>query len=218
MKIITLSQAKKLNLKRYFTGKPCKRGHISERHTCNGTCIECVLSSEVHKKNCKDWIDKNRDYFNENKKIWRKNKKERGCNKETEYNKAWCLKNKEHIKQYSKKYYNKNKETIKRKREIYIKNNLEKFRIYASQRRARLNDLESNWCMKDIKNMIKMQKYKCIYCKKNIKNNFSIDHIIPISKNGSDLLENIQILCPSCNSKKHNKDPESFANENGMLI
>lgn len=27
---------------RYFTGKPCKKGHISERSVSNGLCLECV--------------------------------------------------------------------------------------------------------------------------------------------------------------------------------
>lgn len=28
--------------KRYFTGKPCKRGHLCERRTCSGLCIDCT--------------------------------------------------------------------------------------------------------------------------------------------------------------------------------
>ena len=41
MKIISYSQAKEQGLKRYFTGKPCKRGHIAERITSSATCMEC---------------------------------------------------------------------------------------------------------------------------------------------------------------------------------
>lgn len=26
---------------RYFTGKPCKRGHVAERYTCSCKCVEC---------------------------------------------------------------------------------------------------------------------------------------------------------------------------------
>ena len=28
-------------LRRYYTGEQCKRGHVSERWTLNGACIEC---------------------------------------------------------------------------------------------------------------------------------------------------------------------------------
>jgi hypothetical protein len=40
-KIITRKVALKRGLTRYFTGKPCKRGHISERKTCDWTCLMC---------------------------------------------------------------------------------------------------------------------------------------------------------------------------------
>jgi hypothetical protein len=28
--------------KQYFTGRPCRKGHIAKRHTVNGTCLECL--------------------------------------------------------------------------------------------------------------------------------------------------------------------------------
>ena len=38
--LITLKEALSLGLKKYFTGKPCRKGHISERYT-EGHCITC---------------------------------------------------------------------------------------------------------------------------------------------------------------------------------
>lgn len=41
MDVIGRSEAKRLGLIRYFTGKPCKDNHISERLASNGCCLEC---------------------------------------------------------------------------------------------------------------------------------------------------------------------------------
>jgi hypothetical protein len=42
MDIITHKEARQLGLPKYFTGKPCKHGHISERYTLGGTCVTCA--------------------------------------------------------------------------------------------------------------------------------------------------------------------------------
>lgn len=42
--------------------------------------------------------------------------------------------------------------------------------------------------------------YKCQHCK--IDKSLTVDHIFPLSKGGSDELDNLQLLCRSCNSKK----------------
>ena len=43
MQIITRQQAIEQKLSRYFTGEPCKHGHIAEKLLSNRTCIECQL-------------------------------------------------------------------------------------------------------------------------------------------------------------------------------
>lgn len=40
--VIPLARAKKEGLARYFTGKPCKNGHIAHRFTASRECQECV--------------------------------------------------------------------------------------------------------------------------------------------------------------------------------
>jgi hypothetical protein len=40
--IRTKGEAVALGLKHYYSGRPCKHGHIAPRATVNGTCLECV--------------------------------------------------------------------------------------------------------------------------------------------------------------------------------
>jgi 5-methylcytosine-specific restriction endonuclease McrA len=44
--VISREQAKAAGLKRYFTGIPCQRGHISERRVSIRRCIECDVSRD----------------------------------------------------------------------------------------------------------------------------------------------------------------------------
>lgn len=38
----SLSEAKQLGVKRYFTGKPCPKGHVTHRYVAGGNCAACV--------------------------------------------------------------------------------------------------------------------------------------------------------------------------------
>jgi hypothetical protein len=45
-KSITRAEAKARGLKRYFTGEPCKHGHIAERYVHNDSCVLCRRERE----------------------------------------------------------------------------------------------------------------------------------------------------------------------------
>jgi len=40
-RMLSRSKSKDLGLKHYYTGKPCKHGHYSDRFTATGICVEC---------------------------------------------------------------------------------------------------------------------------------------------------------------------------------
>ena len=45
-----------------------------------------------------------------------------------------------------------------------------------------------------------------------------IDHVMPIARGGLHDNGNLQVLCRSCNSSKHARDPVEFAREHGRLF
>lgn len=53
MEIISRKDAQASGLKRYFTGKPCKHGHVAERLVSDRKCIDCanIDSSKWAKEN-----------------------------------------------------------------------------------------------------------------------------------------------------------------------
>lgn len=45
--IITRAQARHNGLGKYFTGVPCRNGHIAERYTQSGSCEDCIRQSRA---------------------------------------------------------------------------------------------------------------------------------------------------------------------------
>jgi len=56
----------------------------------------------------------------------------------------------------------------------------------------------------------KRQKGRCYYCKSKLTS-YDVEHIVPLSRGGSDRPDNKVLSCHTCNVRKHNKMPHEWA-------
>lgn len=72
MNLITYKQALDRGLTHYFTGRPCKSGHVAPRHVVNRTCMECSRRSSLLEYWCmgneerEAYLESQRDYNKQN--------------------------------------------------------------------------------------------------------------------------------------------------------
>ena len=233
--IVTRKSAKAAGLKRYFTGKPCKHGHVDWRYVCDHSCAECCRQKVA--ADIKSNPEK-RKRHQETRKLRRQASPQlrREAVKRTS---DWVIKNKERVKEYRKEKYQAQKEDrlayskqrLERKRadpawvekerarkRAQHKKNPETKRCHVRKRRARIRGADGSHNAKDIAALLDLQKHKCVYCGTCLKDGYEVDHIIPISRGGSNWPSNIQILCKDCNRSKWCKDPIEFAKEKGWLF
>ena len=55
------------------------------------------------------------------------------------------------------------------------------------------------------RNILAKSGFKCAYCGKGILDDMTIDHVVPLSRGGSDRPHNKVAACKRCNSLKGNK-------------
>ena len=108
----------------------------------------------------------------------------------------------------------KNKELSKQ----WVKDNIDKVRIYKKNNQIKRKGALGTHTLDQIDNLFALQNGQCVSCRSDISNGYHKDHIIPLSKGGTNDIHNIQLLCPQCNQTKFNKDPISFMQSMGYLI
>lgn len=82
-------------------------------------------------------------------------------------------------------------------------NTLEMINHYSRMRKARVRGADGNFTLAEWENLLAQYNWTCPCCGK--EEDLTVDHIIPISKGGSNNIENIQPLCGRCNRVKHTK-------------
>lgn len=122
----------------YFTGKPCKHGHISPRMTQTCVCIECLKYEKERKHN---YYLRNREAILKKNREYQKKHKERLAALE----KDRYQRDRESILEKAKERYLKNKAARLEYQKQYKKNNPDKIRAqrkrYYERRKQRLKEL-----------------------------------------------------------------------------
>lgn len=118
---------------------------------------------------------------------------------------------------YNREWRAKNKESARDRHRRWRSANIEKARTSCRNRRARKRQADGHHSEADAINIRKLQRDRCAYCKTRLHNSGELDHIIPLSKGGTNWPRNLQWLCQPCNSSKHARDPIEFSRANGLL-
>lgn len=172
-------EAKSAGLKKYNTGKPCSKGHFSDRYTTTGQCVECLRSWPIENK---------------------------GARKAIESRYLGTAKGMASARKKYKRYYESNKDKkaevqkeADRKRKLkYKKRNPIKNTEYSNRRRAQKLNATPPWYEKELILMVyeKAREY-----------GFHVDHIVPLLSAkvcGLHCWHNLQIISPIDNYKKGN--------------
>jgi 5-methylcytosine-specific restriction endonuclease McrA len=87
-------------------------------------------------------------------------------------------------------------------------------------RRARDAAAAGRFTAQDVAAIFVRQGGECAHpwCRKALGKRFHRDHIIALSRGGSNGRRNIQLLCVPCNLSKGSTDPVEFAQRHGLLL
>lgn len=197
--IIGRADALARGLKRYFTGKPCKHGHVAERRLPSNNCTECARqTAPVYHKRYRSTPEFKARHAAEVRVAYRaKHPNWKPIVRLSEEEKR------ERRRLARRAYY------AKRKVHLLALNR---------QTRANRRKAEGRHTAADIAALLDKQRNKCGICFRKLSSKYHVDHVRPLAKGGSNWPFNLQILCQPCNNRKSDKDPISFAQELGRLL
>lgn len=90
--------------------------------------------------------------------------------------------------------------------------------VQQHKRRARLVAAGGSFTAAEIETLYSKQRGCCANCGCALGDKFHRDHRRTLADGGTNDIGNIELLCGTCNLRKHAKDPIAWAQENGRLI
>lgn len=193
------SEAKAVGAKHYFTGKPCPNGHIARRFTSNSGCEECLKAGfrKRYAENPEPMREKNRQYA---KRFPEKNRAKSArwlASLPEETRKAlqakWRKNNSAQRIAYNAKWVARHPHRARA-----IRKNVR------ARRRGAVGD--GRVTAQEWEQIKEQHGNRCLCCGVSGEMvTLTQDHVVPLSKGGRHVAENIQPLCGPCNTRKFTK-------------
>lgn len=214
----------------FYKHPTAKDGYRGECKACKNKQGEQWYSknAEKQREKARQWRINNADKKREIDKRWKTENKDRA----RENQRKWRAKNLDKLREYFREYREKNLSLVQKIRRNWKENNREKKRdsnrkwsanhpgyyqewkqknpdvrrANEQNRRSRILGNGGRIAAKEWGELKKKYNYTCLCCgRKEPEIELSLDHVLPISLGGKNVIENAQPLCRSCNSKKNNK-------------
>ena len=232
----TQEEARAMGLKRFFTGVPCKRGHLVERFVSDRGCVECkAMQAAKWREEHPEEIRKMQNKCNEKRRESQREYRQRTRDQRREAERKWQASNREKCREYTKKWRERNPEKraaylnrpdIKAKmkevarkwaqdnpdrRGLWAKKNPERRRAISGRRYAKKKLALVPWA--------DQQKIAAIYAESERLTRetgipHEVDHIYPIqgkTVTGLHHEDNLRVVPRHVNRAKGNRLPEEAA-------
>ena len=219
--IVTRAEAKAAGLTRYFTGRPCQRGHLSQRRTVNHACTVCEWKKRNRAEaNAAERARhaRNPGYF---KRHYAANAERIKARTLAAYHanpgptrarvKEWRERHPDRVLELRQAWYEVNKPIVVQRVTDWNAAHPEAKLVRCRNYRARVNGAEGSHTAADISALFDAQGGACVYCKRQLGAGYHVDHIHPLSRGGSNWPTNLQLLCARCNNNKRATDPAEYA-------
>lgn len=211
--------------KYYQENRESKLEYAKEHHELNKERIK-EYRKGYNKINSKKRVEYQKEYERLNKEVVLEKKREyrkRTAVHRYQYNKEYVETHKQEVKQRLQAHYLANRARILQRVANYRINNLEKVRetkrIYHAKNRDKVlvrrqkrrgrRRAGGSFSAQEWRNLKVLCNHACLCCGKSepeIK--LTLDHVIPLSRGGSNTIDNIQPLCLTCNLKKGTKSTD----------
>ena len=217
--LIDRETAKRFGLKRFFTGRPCKRGGVAERLTgsANCRCAECTITHRSANKAYRNGPNREKllqskrdDYAMRAEELARRQRERRNSDIDA-YRAAslqYRLKNKEKVNKWHRESWVRNRESKLEKRKLYYAERKMDFMAKNAQRRALQIQRMPQWFGELDEFVIAECLHLCRLRRQCTGMAWHTDHMIPLNgrrASGLHCSGNLQVIPSVMNLSKKNR-------------